>query len=252
MSGASGASDGGRGERARRLAEIHDVVGSLREPVPTPDLTEAILDRVGRARPFSDRSARRWRMVHRLTVAASVGMVALGVALLHRAAPGVVTLTVQPSPLSDVVESAKGEAFATLGQVRTTIVSVRAAAELEGVRAVVQSIEPIVIRPVMSEPSLIGPSAGGVCVEAVSVPRIVRLGYGEALTASREVVSPGAPGTGYLADARTALSPVKAPFLHVKTSWSRGMCGAKAGGARGVEAVQLGVDRGIGRAGMVR
>lgn len=115
----SGFGDGAA--RRDRLRDIQEVMNSLRRPVEAPDLTGSILARVEQERPFVDPRTQRLVWVSRAGFAASVAIVALGIALMHRAAPGLLRLASRPQPLSDVVSTAETEVTAGLQSIRSTI-----------------------------------------------------------------------------------------------------------------------------------
>lgn len=110
--------------RRRRLRDIQDVASELRRPVKAPDLTAAILARVDEERPFVSEKTRRLIWISRLGFAASIAVAAVGIALLHRAAPDLVNLRQVPQPVSDVMQTAKVEASARYQTIRTTFSSV--------------------------------------------------------------------------------------------------------------------------------
>lgn len=95
--------------RARaELARTRHTLDMLSEPVETPDLTDAILDRVHARRSFLPERARRRVTVGRMAVAA--GLVgAVGIAsFAHRHAPAV-RLGDGPAPVTRLVEAATPE-----------------------------------------------------------------------------------------------------------------------------------------------
>lgn len=109
-------------ERRRRLEDIHEVMESLRADVPAPDLTAAILARVGEARPFTDARTRRCMLAWRVGAAASLAMLALGVAMVHRLAPAATGWAgpARERPLSAVVDLVQVSTTSGYEALRTT------------------------------------------------------------------------------------------------------------------------------------
>jgi hypothetical protein len=109
-------------ERRRRLEDIHEVMESLRADVPAPDLTAAILARVGEARPFTDARTRRCMLAWRVGAVGSLAMLALGVALVHRLAPAATGWAgpARERPLSAVVDLVQVSTTSGYEALRTT------------------------------------------------------------------------------------------------------------------------------------
>lgn len=115
-----------RSDRRDRLQEIRTVADSLRSaPIDAPDFTSAILDRVDAERPFLAPSTRRKLHLVRWGLGGSVALVVLGVALLHRYAPGAANIaSTEPAPISAVVSTVQAKAEQPLMQLRRTVNSV--------------------------------------------------------------------------------------------------------------------------------
>jgi hypothetical protein len=172
--------------RRERLRDIHDVVGSLRQPVSAPDLTASILRRMEEERPFVDAKTRRLVWVSRLGFAASLAVAALGVALMHRAAPELLRLSHRPEPLTDVVSTAGSEVTSRLQTIRSTLT---AAASRPSVRPALNlacgaTIEPA-LAPMppsysatfvaLSAPTRVGAAPAGFAVADAPAPPVARV-----------------------------------------------------------------------------
>jgi len=113
--------------RKQRLHSIHEIADSLRQSSPAaamPDLTGSILDAVDAERPFLSPKTRRVAFAARFVLGLALVSVVLGVAIVHRFAPGVVELTSSPAPLSAVVETVSSEATLKLANLRQTVETV--------------------------------------------------------------------------------------------------------------------------------
>lgn len=109
-------------DRRNKLWQIRDVAEVLRsEPVSTPDLTSAILDRVDAQRPFLAPSVRRRVPWVYASVVMSVSACVLSVVLLHRASPTAVQLASEPAPISTLASSVECVACRKLDALRQTI-----------------------------------------------------------------------------------------------------------------------------------
>lgn len=100
-----------------RVACTQRMLGALREPLATPDFTDAVMARVAQRRGFLPARLRRMVKVGRLIAAAVILAALLGVAILHRVAPDTVILADQPRPVSNVVTSSAHEATEGVQQI---------------------------------------------------------------------------------------------------------------------------------------
>lgn len=111
------ASDAGAG---LLFAETQAALDALRVPVPSADLSGAILDEVGRRRGWMDHRFQRFVSLGRLAVAAAL-LLALGLALaVQRLVPDAAFFPHAPSPIADVTGFAATDADCNLtGLIRT-------------------------------------------------------------------------------------------------------------------------------------
>ncbi len=111
------------GDRRHRLASLHDISESMREPVETPDLTAQILHRVDSRRAFLDRQSRRKLWITRGSIGLATVAIAGAVAGVIRLAPGTF-VPVGPAPLTEVVTAAESRTASGFATLRETIESV--------------------------------------------------------------------------------------------------------------------------------
>lgn len=90
----------------KQLDETEAMLGELRRPIRTPDLTSAILEAVDSRKAFVATRTRRVVTLGRLAVAASVLLAVGGVVLIERTHPGLTTLGDSVEPLAGVVSAA--------------------------------------------------------------------------------------------------------------------------------------------------
>jgi hypothetical protein len=112
------------GAKLGKLHEIQGVIQSLREPVETPDLTDAILSRVQVERPFTDPAERRWIWAGRASVAAGILLLLGAVVVLHAVAPKSTTWSGRAAPLSAVIDNAESEVCEGYQTIRAQLASV--------------------------------------------------------------------------------------------------------------------------------
>ena len=97
-----------------RLDEVIDTrraINSLRAPLKSPDLTDAVLGQVSKRRGFLSANLRRRVRTGRWAVAAMF-VLSLGVvALAHRALPGRLDLTPGPTPVSDLSDAVRKDSL---------------------------------------------------------------------------------------------------------------------------------------------
>lgn len=111
-------------DRRNKLWQIRDVADALRsEPVATPDLTSAILDRVDAERPFLAPSVRRRIPWVYASVVMSISACVLAVVLVHRASPSAVQLASEPAPISTLANSVECAACRKIDAFRQSIAS---------------------------------------------------------------------------------------------------------------------------------
>lgn len=166
-----------RGDLARcqEVARTQRIVAMLREPIPAPDLTSRILDRVEERRGFLPLRLRRVVTIGRLIAAACVLVAVLGVALLNRSHPGLFRLTAAPQPLSNVIESGKAEAAAGAQHLGFVIVPDAPSEALAARKSPLGGLTPgrIAVRTPGSGPEsrgLVLPSGAGLGHRFVAVP----------------------------------------------------------------------------------
>lgn len=112
------------GAKLGKLHEIQGVMQSLRTPLETPDLTDAILSRVEVEKPFLDGSERRWIWAGRASIAAGILLLLGGVVVLHSVAPQSTTWSGKSAPLSAVIDNAQAEVAESYQNFRAQIASV--------------------------------------------------------------------------------------------------------------------------------
>ncbi len=127
------------GAKLGKLHEIQGVMQSLRSPLETPDLTDAILSRVGAERPFTDPTERRWVWAGRASVAAGILMLLGAVFLLHAMAPNSTTWANRAAPLSSVIDNCEAEVGESYVNIRARIASVNTIVPTVEVPAVCQA-----------------------------------------------------------------------------------------------------------------
>lgn len=93
------------------LTGMHRVLGLLREPVPTPDLTARVLGEVDRRRGFLSSRLRRRVRQGRAVAACVLLLAGFSVALLHRADPGLFRLRTQATPVGDLGEALRRDSL---------------------------------------------------------------------------------------------------------------------------------------------
>ncbi len=127
--------------RRDRLNDLHRINDALRSAAPdAPDLSASILARVDAERGFVCRRGRALVWAGRAGAAATVALVALGLALAYRANPGSIDLTNRATPASDVIDSVSARAAAQFVQIRGAVEPSRGASELS---AVIVGVAPI-------------------------------------------------------------------------------------------------------------
>ncbi|MBX3406465.1 MAG: hypothetical protein KF869_06850 [Phycisphaeraceae bacterium] len=126
--------------RRDRLNDLHRINDALRSAAPSPDLSASILARVDAERGFVCRRGRALVWAGRAGAAATVALVALGLALAYRANPGSLDLATRATPASDVIDSVSARAAAQFVQIRGAVEPARGAHELS---AVIVGVAPI-------------------------------------------------------------------------------------------------------------
>lgn len=126
--------------RRDRLNDLHRINDALRSDAPSPDLSASILARVDAQRGFVCRRGRALVWAGRAGAAATVALVALGLALAYRANPGSLDLATRATPASDVIDSVSARAAAQFVQIRGAVEPTRSANELS---AVIVGVAPI-------------------------------------------------------------------------------------------------------------
>ena len=89
-----------------RLDEAEAMIGQLRKPLRTPDLSDAILGAVDARKSFVATGTRRFVTVGRLAAAASVLLAVGGVVLIERSHPILTALRSDVEPVSGMVSAA--------------------------------------------------------------------------------------------------------------------------------------------------
>ena len=89
-----------------RLDEAEAMIGQLRKPLRTPDLSDAILGAVDARKSFVATGTRRFVTVGRLAAAASVLLAVGGVVLIERSHPILTALRNDVEPVSGMVSAA--------------------------------------------------------------------------------------------------------------------------------------------------
>lgn len=93
------------------LGGMHRVLGMLREPVATPDLTARVLGEVDRRRGFLSSRLRRRVRQGRALAACVLMLAGFSVAMLHRADPGLFRLRTQATPVGDLGEALRRDSL---------------------------------------------------------------------------------------------------------------------------------------------
>jgi negative regulator of sigma E activity len=89
-----------------QVDETEAMIGELRKPMRTPDLSSAILDAVDARKAFVASRTRRVVTLGRLAVAASVLLAVGGVVLVERLHPGITSFQAEPEPIAGMVSAA--------------------------------------------------------------------------------------------------------------------------------------------------
>lgn len=89
-----------------QVDETEAMIGELRKPMRTPDLSSAILDAVDSRKAFVASRTRRVVTLGRLAVAASVLLAVGGVVLVERLHPGITSFQAEPEPIAGMVSAA--------------------------------------------------------------------------------------------------------------------------------------------------
>lgn len=100
--------------RCAEVAKTQRMISMLREPVEAPDLTQGILDRVGRRGGFLTHRLRSMVKAGRLAAAACILFGVLGFAIGRRYAPDFFRFAPEAQPVSQVIESGRNEAAAVI------------------------------------------------------------------------------------------------------------------------------------------
>lgn len=98
----------------RRLDQTRDAVGELQVLPGAPDLSDAILDRVGQQAPFV--TPRRRRRISAFRLAATAGALAAFAmyAIVQRVAPDAVLTDPGPTPVSNLVDASQADLSSTI------------------------------------------------------------------------------------------------------------------------------------------
>lgn len=103
--------------RCAEVAKTQRMLSMLREPTEQRDVSARVLSELSRRKRFLPERLRRMVTTGRL-VAAGVGLAAvLGVAIADREAPGLLRLTPQPRPVSELVASSASDACQGMSQI---------------------------------------------------------------------------------------------------------------------------------------
>lgn len=105
----------------RRARDVDAMWSDLRHVDPCPDLTDRILDRVDRERPFSSRRTRSKVSAGRVGVLLALAGAVIGIVHIRNAAPEATAWAGRPAPLTVVVETASAGATQGFRALRTTL-----------------------------------------------------------------------------------------------------------------------------------
>lgn len=111
--------------------------------VSTPDLTDAILDRVQQRRSFLSRKTRRVVRIVQLCAAGIVVGTVAGIGYVHWSSPGTLCLTPEPAPLASVLDGVESGAVESAGSVRD---SFRVVQQAEPAR-IIRLVDELASRP---------------------------------------------------------------------------------------------------------
>ncbi|QOI99130.1 MAG: hypothetical protein HRU70_00940 [Phycisphaeraceae bacterium] len=118
------------------LAMLEEVVGTLKQPLDSPDLSGSILARVNDHRPFTSRSSRRWLGLFKVTAAASLVAGVAMIALVERTGRTPARWAGEPAAISGFVAAAsESPRPAVRAQLESAI-------QTAGIDAVARAIDP--------------------------------------------------------------------------------------------------------------
>lgn len=127
--------------KAREVVGMQRALSALRQPVDAPDLSAAILAKVGRKRGWLSDRGRVRIAVGRVAMAATLLLMVGGAFVAQRVAPGLTTAGFAPAPIDDLARAVPTETASAGRTFATAVESLGAAVQAAPVLNVVARVE---------------------------------------------------------------------------------------------------------------